>query len=58
VFCLPHSPKASVAVRFCPQLFTVRAPAKPGSAPLTSLPYRMVYAVLTVNAIQIYDTQV
>lgn len=55
---LPHMPKASVAVRFCPQLFRLRSPA-PGQEPsnLMQLPYRLVFAVLTVDSIFVYDTQ-
>ena len=63
---LPHAGKASVAVRFCPQIFELKTKSEEGSgaasstgAPpnLTNLPYRMVFAVLTVNGILIYDTQ-
>jgi hypothetical protein len=89
---LPHpGGKASVVVRFCPQLFALKTqerkdlpslpPSLPPSRPtsflpagtpageektepspdpppfLTNLPYRMVFAVLTVGGIYVYDTQ-
>ncbi|GAB5033013.1 chromatin assembly factor 1 subunit fas2 [Nannochloropsis oceanica] len=80
---LPHpGNKASVVVRFCPQLFALstreskhqpslplssssssseekepNSSSLPSSSSLTDLPYRMVFAVLTVNAILVYDTQ-
>ena len=75
---LPHpGSKASIGVRFCPQLFELKTregkggalgtgatageegkePSSSSLSPLTNLPYRMVWAVLTVNGILIYDTQ-
>lgn len=38
---LPNGSKASVAVRFCPQLFALRESKHPTPS-LTNLPYRMV----------------
>ena len=56
---LPHMPKASVAIRFCPQIFALRRPSGCEGSPqsLIRLPYRMVFAVLTLESIFIYDTQ-
>lgn len=49
--CLPL-PKASCVVRFSPILYTLR----PGSSSI-NLPYRMIYAVTTLNGVFLYDTQ-
>jgi len=69
--CLPTKDKYTIAVRFNPKLFALR-PVKKASPPpdssstaqpwvaansLFCLPYRMVYAVATQNAIMFYDTQ-
>jgi len=70
VLCLPTKDKYTTAVRFNPQLFKLR-PLKSGkqqtpvdtdkpwlaAKSLFALPYRMVYAVATQNAIMFYDTQ-
>lgn len=67
--CLPTLEKYTIAAKFCPLLYKLR-PIKRKNvgkddnlAPwekfqtLFSLPYRMVYAVATQNAVMIYDTQ-
>jgi len=48
-----------VAIRFCPQIFTLRRPSGSEGVPpsLIRLPYRMVFAVLTLESIFVYDTQ-
>ena len=71
VLCLPTKDKYTTAVRFSPKLFKLR-PVKAGgkvktpvdadkpwlaAKSLFALPYRMVYAVATQNAIMFYDTQ-
>ena len=71
VLCLPTKDKYTTAVRFSPKLFKLR-PVKSGgkqqipvdadkpwlaAKSLFALPYRMVYAVATQNAIMFYDTQ-
>ncbi len=56
--------QAVVAIRFCPQLFTLRDTAQSTDLPDDQqqhpfqLPYRMVFAVATLDSIIIYDTQV
>lgn len=69
--CLPTKDKYTIAVRFNPKLFALRPikqspPASDSSTPpppwiaansLFCLPYRMIYAVATQNAIMFYDTQ-
>ena len=68
VLCLPTKDKYTTAVRFSPQLYTLRMPKKTAIKPgderpwvaaksLFALPYRQVYAVATQNAIMFYDTQ-
>jgi len=67
--CLPSRDKYTIAVRFCPLYFKLR-PIKRKDAvnsesqhpweqyeTLFALPYRMVYAVATQNAVMVYDTQ-
>lgn len=53
--------EASVAIRFCPKLFElVQYPVtsvNPAPKPLFEGTYRMVYAVVTVGSVFIYDTQ-
>ncbi|KAK7318455.1 hypothetical protein RJT34_03157 [Clitoria ternatea] len=51
---LPCASKAVVAVRFCPVLFKLRGT---NSAGLFKLPYRIVFAVATLNSLYIYDTE-
>ncbi|XP_027191626.1 chromatin assembly factor 1 subunit FAS2 isoform X3 [Cicer arietinum] len=51
---LPCASKAVVAVRFCPVFFNLRGT---NSAGLFKLPYRIVFAVATLNSLYIYDTE-
>lgn len=51
---LPGASKPVVAVRFCPVIFTVHA-TRP-DAPF-KLPYRVVFAIATLNSLYIYDTE-
>ncbi|RDX96214.1 Chromatin assembly factor 1 subunit FAS2, partial [Mucuna pruriens] len=51
---LPCASKAVVAVRFCPVFFKLRAT---NSAELFKLPYRIIFAVATLNSLYIYDTE-
>lgn len=70
--CLPSKDKYTIAVRCCPIFFELRPvlrkkstvsnsqePLKPWEkySTLFALPYRMVYAVATQNAVMFYDTQ-
>lgn len=69
--CLPSQDKYTIAVKFCPVFFRLR-PIKRKDCPKTKdstvqpwemyqtafcLPYRMIYAVATQNAVMLYDTQ-
>lgn len=51
--------QASVAVRFCPRLFARSQPGEdcryPGQA---ELPYKMVFAIATFDAVTLYSTEV
>jgi len=49
----PSADRYSVAVRCCPILFELRS----GQPSLYDIPYRMIFAVATENAILLYDTQ-
>ena len=52
--------KPTVAVRFCPVRFALRALAgldAAGPASLLALPYRWIYAVVAHDAVFLYDTQ-
>lgn len=51
---LPGASKPVVAVRFCPVIFTFHA-TRP-DAPF-KLPYRVVFAIATLNSLYIYDTE-
>ncbi|KAH1135218.1 hypothetical protein AAZX31_05G178200 [Glycine max] len=51
---LPCASKAVVAVRFCPIFFKLRGTH---SAGLFKLPYRIIFAVATLNSLYIYDTE-
>jgi len=53
VLYLPHR-EASVCVRFSPMMYALRAGLE---EKLFDLPYRMVYAVATVAAVTLHDTQ-
>lgn len=69
--CLPTKDKYTIAVRFSPKMYALRtvkksppppdstSPTPPWAAAnsLFCLPYRLVYAVATQNAIMFYDTQ-
>ncbi|GBG61409.1 hypothetical protein CBR_g20440 [Chara braunii] len=67
-FILPGHPKAVVVIRFCP-VFFAPAPQSPsmaiaadnnrkGEPPKTfALPYRLVFAVATLDSLFLYDTQ-
>lgn len=46
-----------VAVRFCPVLFKLRQPHASDNLAF-QLPYRMVFALATLDSIVVYDTQV
>jgi len=50
--------RAAIAVRFCPVLFELRKTRQGAIASkMIDLPYRMVFAVATEDAVVIYDTQ-
>lgn len=49
----PSADRYSVVVRFCPVLFELR----PGKPSMYDIPYRMIFAVATQDAILLYDTQ-
>ncbi|KAL6857119.1 hypothetical protein ACP4OV_018501 [Aristida adscensionis] len=51
---LPGASKAIVAVRFCPVLFSLRGSKSDG---FFKLPYRVVFAVATLNSLYVYDTE-
>ena len=49
----PSADRYSIAVRCCPVFFELR----PGQPSVYELPYRMIFAVATQNAILLYDSQ-
>ncbi|KAI3680890.1 hypothetical protein L6452_35669 [Arctium lappa] len=51
---LPGASKAVVAVRFCPMAFNLRGLTSSSSF---KLPYRLVFAVATLNSLYVYDTE-
>lgn len=51
---LPGATKPVVAVRFCPVVFDLRGS---NSAGFFKLPYRIVFAVATLNSLYVYDTE-
>ncbi|URE22400.1 Chromatin assembly factor 1 subunit [Musa troglodytarum] len=51
---LPGANKPIVAVRFCPVLFALRGS---NSAGFFKLPYRVIFALATLNSLYIYDTE-
>ncbi|KAG8640801.1 chromatin assembly factor 1 subunit FAS2 isoform X2 [Manihot esculenta] len=51
---LPGASKPVVAVRFCPMAFSLR---ESDSAGFFKLPYRLIFAVATLNSLYIYDTE-
>ncbi|CAM9125497.1 unnamed protein product, partial [Phaeothamnion confervicola] len=60
--CLRGLHKPSVAVRCCPLLFKLRRPRASLELaalhpPLCDLPYRVVFAVATIDTLLLYDTQ-
>lgn len=56
VAVLPSPDQYTVAVRFCPVLFKIRA-TKVEKKPFILLPYRMIFAVATKSSVYLYDTQ-
>jgi chromatin assembly factor 1 subunit B len=46
--------KAAISIRFNPKLFTL---IPDGPEPYVTLPYRMIFAVVTQNSVYIFDTQ-
>ncbi|KDP31723.1 hypothetical protein JCGZ_14936 [Jatropha curcas] len=51
---LPGASKPVVAIRFCPMAFNLRGLQ---SAGFFKLPYRLIFAVATLNSLYIYDTE-
>nr|UUJ75367.1 WD40 transcription factor [Juglans regia] len=51
---LPGASKPIVVVRFCPVVFSLRGT---NPAALFKLPYRLIFAVATLNSLYIYDTE-
>lgn len=51
--CLPVHKKAAILVRFCPLLFS----REPGDKCIFDIPYHMVWALATLNKIQVYSTR-
>lgn len=51
---LPGASKPVVAVRFCPMRFSLRGLK---SSDFFRLPYRLIFAVATLNSLYIYDTE-
>ncbi|XP_062096703.1 chromatin assembly factor 1 subunit FAS2 [Humulus lupulus] len=51
---LPGASKPVIAVRFCPLRFSLRGSNPSG---LFKLPYRLVFAVATLNSLYVYDTE-
>ncbi|GAB4848262.1 3-oxoacyl-[acyl-carrier-protein] synthase [Ancistrocladus abbreviatus] len=51
---LPGANKPIVAVRFCPLAFSL---CRSNSAGFFKLPYRLIFAVATLNSLYIYDTE-
>lgn len=60
--CLPGLSKPSVAVRCNPRLFSLKgrddgAEKESMDAPMCDLPYRTVFAVVSLDAVVVYDTE-
>lgn len=60
--CLPGLNKPSVAVRCNPRLFALKGrgdgtESESMEAPMCDLPYRAVFAVVSLDAVVVYDTQ-
>ncbi|KAK4393789.1 Chromatin assembly factor 1 subunit FAS2 [Sesamum angolense] len=51
---LPGASKPVVAIRFCPLTFSLRGS---NTSPFFKLPYRLIFAVATLNSLYIYDTE-
>ncbi|CAN6458487.1 unnamed protein product [Victoria cruziana] len=51
---LPGASKPIVAIRFCPVTFSLR---ESNPTPFFKLPYRVVFAVATLNSLYVYDTE-
>ncbi|XP_064937645.1 chromatin assembly factor 1 subunit FAS2 homolog isoform X1 [Musa acuminata AAA Group] len=54
---LPGANKPIVAVRFCPVLFALRGSNSVSAAGFFKLPYRVIFALATLNSLYIYDTE-
>lgn len=55
--CLPGLNKPSVAVRFNPRLFSLKTDGEEVNSGMCDLPYRAVFAVVSLDAVVVYDTQ-
>lgn len=59
--CLPGLSKPSVAVRCNPRLFALKGgtaeDSTAASRALCDLPYRVVFAVVSLDAVVVYDTE-
>lgn len=60
--CLPGLNKPSIAVRCNPRLFRLRGrdvgpDTENVEAPVFDLPYRVVFAVVSLDAVVVYDTE-
>ncbi|XP_024031867.1 chromatin assembly factor 1 subunit FAS2 [Morus notabilis] len=51
---LPGASKPVIAVRFCPMRFNLRGSIPSG---FFKLPYRLIFAVATLNSLYVYDTE-
>ncbi|XP_075498381.1 chromatin assembly factor 1 subunit FAS2-like isoform X1 [Primulina tabacum] len=51
---LPGANKPVVAVRFCPMTFKLR---ESKTSPFFQFPYRLIFAVATLNSLYLYDTE-
>ncbi|KAG9457244.1 hypothetical protein H6P81_001752 [Aristolochia fimbriata] len=51
---LPGASKPIIAIRFCPVLFSLRGS---NTDSFFKLPYRVIFAVATLNSLYIYDTE-
>ncbi|CAM9562662.1 unnamed protein product, partial [Chrysoparadoxa australica] len=52
--CLSGLDKPSICIKACPTLFQLRQPERKSQ---TDLPYRMVFAVTTLDTVLVYDTE-
>ena len=53
---IPTNNKAALCVKFCPKIFK-KDPVSPNTVELFDLPYKMIFAVATTDAILVYSTQ-